>query len=136
MDHLFANDKIYHPCVGCGRLLPNKYEQDKCDVCQEQELFEKVRDYIRNNVVNEYDVTMHFNIPLRKVKKWIKEGRIEYCDKGTSSIYGVKCQMCGKSITFGTLCQQCLKKVNKGATLGYDNFTKPKEDRIYFLDEK
>ena len=36
--------------------------------------FRNVRDYIRANTVNEYEVAEHFHIPLRQIKEWIREG--------------------------------------------------------------
>ena len=48
------------------------------DVREEMELFDAVRNYIRENDVNEFGVAAHFGIPVSRVKAWIREGRIEY----------------------------------------------------------
>lgn len=101
-------DKI---CSLCERPLPKKYMDSKCSVCKENELFSEVRDYIRANVVNEYMVAEKFDIPLSQVRKWIKEGRIEYC-KATQTISSVHCQKCGSPISFGTICTDCLQQLN------------------------
>ena len=68
----------YKYCEFCGRTLPKHYEGTLCPTCQEAQLFRNVRDYIRANTVNEYEVAEHFHIPLRQIKEWIREGRIEY----------------------------------------------------------
>lgn len=98
-------------CKYCQKLLPDDYPSDVCPGCKEEYLFSKVRDYIRNNEVNEYMVANEFQIPLRKVRGWIKEGRIEYVDSETR-IVGTKCQRCGKSVTFGMLCPDCMRLLN------------------------
>lgn len=71
----------------------------------------RVKDYIRSNVVNEYMVADHFQISIKKVRNWIKEGRIEYVEKDTQ-IVGTKCQRCGKPVSFGTLCPDCMRLMN------------------------
>ena len=62
---------------------------------------------------NEYEVAEHFHIPLRQIKEWIREGRIEYHEVDTAStISGMHCQRCGAPVSFGTLCPNCLKLMN------------------------
>lgn len=60
----------YKYCEFCGRTLPKHYEGTLCPTCQEAQLFRNVRDYIRANTVNEYEVAEHFHIPLRQIKEW------------------------------------------------------------------
>ena len=79
-----TSDK-YKYCEFCGRTLPKHYEGTLCPTCQEAQLFRNVRDYIRANTVNEYEVAEHFHIPLRQIKEWIREGRIEYHEVNTAS---------------------------------------------------
>ncbi len=98
-------------CVNCHRVLPSDYAYNICPKCKEDELFSRVKDYIRTHDVNEYMVANEFQIPLRKVRSWIKEGRIEYVDKDTR-IVGTKCQRCGKPVTFGMLCPDCMRLLN------------------------
>ena len=106
------SDKFKY-CEFCGRALPKHYEGTLCPACQEAQLFRNVRDYIRANTVNEYEVAEHFHSPLRQVKEWIREGRIEYQDSNpASTISGMHCQRCGAPISFGTLCPNCLKLLN------------------------
>ena len=103
----------YKYCEFCGRTLPKHYEGTLCPTCQEAQLFRNVRDYIRANTVNEYEVAEHFHIPLRQIKEWIREGRIEYHEVNTAStISGMHCQRCGAPVSFGTLCPNCLKLMN------------------------
>ena len=49
---------------------------------------------------NEYEVAEHFHIPLRQIKEWIREGRIEYHEVNTAStISGMHCQRCGAPVS-------------------------------------
>ncbi len=98
-------------CKICHKLLSQDYSGDVCPSCKEDELFARVREYIRKNEVNEYMVANEFQIPLRKVRGWIKEGRIEYVETDTR-IVGTKCQRCGKPVTFGMLCPDCMRLLN------------------------
>lgn len=94
-------------CKRCGRLLPDIYGDDLCPSCQEAELFSEVKDFIRENDVREMDVAEHFDIPISKVRRWIREGRIQYKGDVGQSISGVYCQICGKPIDFGNVCSEC-----------------------------
>lgn len=100
-------------CEFCKRPLPLEYPDSLCPACKETKLFQDVKDFIRKNDVNEYEVSEHFQIPVKQVKSWIREGRIEYKEKGaTPSIAGLHCQHCGAPVSFGTLCSKCLKLIN------------------------
>ncbi len=130
---LFENHRL---CKSCGRRLSLNYEGDFCPVCQDLNLFHEVRDYIRSNDVNEYQVANHFQIPLKKVKEWIREGRIEYRkDNMVSTIDSMHCQNCGIPITFGTLCPKCLKLANRKVQ-GFEGVQHASGDtRMRFLDQ-
>ena len=93
-------------CQQCGRPLSPEYTEDICPLCQEINLFNDVKEYIRDNDVNEVDVADHFGIPNRKVRQWIKDGRIQY-KNAKDAITGVHCQICGKPLEFGNVCAEC-----------------------------
>ncbi len=94
-------------CKRCSAVLPKTYEDELCPACQEAELFSEVKDYIRSNDVREMDVVDHFGIPIGLVRRWIREGRIQYKGSDGRTLSGVHCQICGKTIEFGTLCPEC-----------------------------
>jgi hypothetical protein len=71
-------------------------------------LFNEVKEFIRSrNDVNENDVAEKFDIPVSKVRDWIKEGRIQYKGTSVNTISSVKCRICGKPIAFGVTCPEC-----------------------------
>lgn len=95
-------------CKRCGRDLHPTYPHELCPICMEMDLFNQVKEYIRSNEdVREQDVAEKFNIPIRKVRSWIREGRIQYKGEAANKIGGVVCQICGKPISFGNLCPMC-----------------------------
>lgn len=115
--NLFSDSK---QCEMCGRPLPKSLSDTLCKNCYETQLFQDVKDYIRAYDVNEYMVAEYFNIPLKQVKGWIREGRIEYKDKvAQQTIEGLHCRSCGVSITFGVYCSKCMKTQN--GVKGYEN---------------
>lgn len=130
---LFGN---YKQCEFCNRALPAHYEKKLCPRCLDTQLFREVKDFIRANNVNEYEVAEHFQIPLKQVKEWIREGRIEYqTSDPTNNITSVRCQNCGAPISFGTLCSKCLKQVGSGKGSIVDNG--PSSDsRMHYLDKE
>ncbi len=124
----------YKQCDICGRPLPQHFEENLCAKCQEEQLFRDVKDFIRTNTVNEYEVADHFGIPLKQVKQWIREGRIEYQQEdSTNTINRMGCQRCGVPVSFGTLCPKCLKLLNSGKSTSVVSFNS--DTRMRYLDK-
>ena len=81
LDELERKNSIHHKyCSHCGALISRNSELSFCARCQETVVFREVRDYIRQNNVNEFQVAEHFGLPLSVVKYWMNERRIEYID--------------------------------------------------------
>ncbi|SFQ43058.1 hypothetical protein SAMN02910358_02082 [Lachnospiraceae bacterium XBB1006] len=125
----------YKYCRDCKTLLPDGYEFEYCPQCIEQRLFREVRDYIRKNNVNEYEVAEEFELPVRRVKAWIREGRIQYQEQSNKVTLGIHCARCGEPISIGTFCNNCMRfmKGPKG-TIGFQ-VDDIEASRMRFLDE-
>lgn len=126
----------YKYCEFCGAPIPRGLESNCCDKCRERVLFQEVKEYIRANDVNEFQVAAHFNIPLRMVKAWIQEGRIEYktVPEGKRTLNSnLRCEKCGAPVTFGTLCTKCLRSLTKNIH-GYDMQLANEDGKMHFLD--
>ena len=54
-------------CARCGKLLPVNYKEEYCSNCQEDILFDQVRDYIRSYDVTEMEVAEHFGIAVEDI---------------------------------------------------------------------
>lgn len=128
---LFGNFK---ECEYCGRPLPLHYEKALCPHCLEANLFREVKEYIRSNIVNEYEVAQHFNIPLKQVKAWIRDGRIEYRENDVPHLSSVHCQQCGAPISFGSLCSKCMKAANSGKGFSIQTPPTDADSRMRYLD--
>ena len=141
-------------CELCNRTLPANSKSTVCAFCAEQLLFSEVKDYIRENDVTEYDVAQHFDIqaqalqfldehfegfghhghfdiPIQQVKRWIREGRIEYKSKELSTIK-MHCVICGAPVAFGTVCSKCLRQQN---TSGHSKTLELDPSRMRYLDD-
>ena len=122
-------------CSNCKRILAGTYENDLCPACLDNQLFQKVREYIRKNDVNEYDVATEFHIPVKKVKEWIREGRIEYRFTGDGAIgnmAGLHCLNCGAPVAFGSLCPKCMRQKNSAHGFG-NNTSNESDNRMRFM---
>lgn len=126
---LFFDNVKY--CRVCRRSLPLDYPSDICPVCEENELFHRVKEFIRENEVTEYQVADEFKIPLRKVRAWIREGRIEYKEADKETIHKLHCLSCGQPITFGSYCQRCYKLMNTAKGTARQ---KHDDERMRFLE--
>ena len=128
-ESLFSNNM--RSCKECRRDLPEEYNEEVCPACKERILFSQVKEFIRENDVTEFDVAKEFEIPLFKVKGWIREGRIEYKELQQPTVKHIHCQKCGKAISFGSLCTECLRKANISGSAAFTSGEE--EDRFRFL---
>lgn len=122
-------------CKQCSRKLPEAYKQDICPSCMEINLFAEVKEYIRSNDVNEQDVASHFDIPVAKVRGWIREGRIQYKSDpaANKNITNLFCRICGKKIIFGDVCPECHSLENLKVVAANNQFQKGELGAMRFL---
>lgn len=126
----------YKSCSMCGRQLPIDYEKDYCPACEDDVLFKEVREYIRTHEVTEFELAEIFNISQNKVRRWIKEGRIEYVT-GENKMMNTRCQRCGIPVSFGTLCPDCMRVMNGSKEVSYISFGLKKDrNRMRFLSKE
>lgn len=65
-------------CRNCGRPLPASRMKSLCEQCEADAIYKDVKEYVRENDVNEYQVADHFDISVDAVRKWIREGYMSY----------------------------------------------------------
>lgn len=126
-----ANAKLFDSkiryCEWCHRPLAEDVETELCPACFENQRFREVREYVRENIVNEFQLAEAFDIPLRQVKQWIHEGRLEYREEEARTIATVFCKDCGKEIRFGNRCPECVR-ASYGVQGGFETFQKKEGD--------
>lgn len=130
----FAN---YKSCVVCSRPLPLDYDKDFCPDCEDEALFKEIREYIRAHRVTEFELAEVFGISQSKVRKWIKEGRIEYATE-ENKVTSTQCARCGAQITFGTLCTECMRLLNGNKEVAFfaPRGNKTDEHRMRYLTDE
>lgn len=96
--------------------------------------FREIREYVREHDVNEFQLAETFGIPLRQVKQWIREGRLEYKEI-MNMVTSLHCQRCGKSIQFGNFCPEC-NRAEYGVKGGFDALKeKDADEQIRFYNK-
>ncbi len=121
-------------CSECHCHLPKDYTDEVCPTCKERLLFSKVKDFIRENDVTEFDVAEEFQIPRSRVRGWIREGRIQYKElQHEEKMETLHCQQCGEAIAFGSLCSKCLRKSNISGNAIFSS--QEEEERFRFLQK-
>lgn len=95
-------------CRKCGRLFNYIGSgEEVCAFCKanEDEVFKKVKDYLyEHKGVGFYELKEATEVDAEMLRKWLKEGRIEFA-KGVES--GLVCERCGEPIPSGRYCEKC-----------------------------
>ena len=100
-------------CPRCGRLFDNTFK-DICQQCarDEDKLYEKVRDYIKENrSCTIYEASEATEVSVKMITRFIKQGRIDIRNN-PNMLY--PCETCGEPIATGRFCNQCVEELHKG----------------------
>lgn len=100
-------------CPKCKKIFSPIGGSVICPECMkiEEEEFEKVRVYLRENRGADINtVSKETGVPTKKIFKYLREGRLEVTE-GMADF--LKCEKCGISIRTGQYCRACSEKVSK-----------------------
>ena len=101
-------------CENCGGILKDAgVGIYVCSQCGHETLspFGKVKKYIQENGPdNAYNISQGTGVPVSRIDKFLREGRIEIPDG--SDCY-ITCGMCGTDIRYGRYCPTCATKLKK-----------------------
>ncbi len=100
-------------CKRCGKIY-NYTGGAVCNNClqQEQEDFEKIRDYLFNNPNSSTaEVSEATGIELKVISRFLKEGRLEADYIKMSDDAALTCEKCGKSVNSGRFCEKCVREM-------------------------
>lgn len=108
-------------CARCSKVFDYVNGPPLCPSCRSQDEndFKKVRDYLYDNPESTIvAVSKELNVSIKKINRFIKEGRLEI--KRFKNI-SMECRSCGKPIDTGEYCDKCkhdltnnLKAASKG----------------------
>ena len=88
-------------CKICGRLFQPIGFFERCPHCidRDEEDFSKIREYlIIHPFAKIFEVSINLNISVNKIKRFLRDGRMEIVEKNNQFL---KCEICGKSICSG-----------------------------------
>ena len=94
-------------CRVCHRMFTDYLGRRICNECMkaDDELFDKVRDYLRENPgATIFSTAEACQVSESRIRQWVKEERLEYRQQEGSGLY---CEKCGEPIATGRFCQKC-----------------------------
>lgn len=115
-----ASDLVY--CRVCGGIMPD-FGRDICPKCYkaEEELFRKVKQYLRRNSRAEpAEIAEACECTVKEIIAFMESGRL--AQAGAS--FERPCQMCGRKITDGKVCFSC-KNAVMGQITNLEGAAKP-----------
>ena len=101
-------------CHRCGKMFTAIAGKTICQNCEkaEEEDFKKVKEYIEEHKEATLDIIVReTEIPLKRVSKFIREGRIEIT-LGLREAF--RCESCGAQIVTGRYCERCFTSIKSG----------------------
>lgn len=116
-------------CIRCKKIFSNIKGSSMCLECKiaEETEFSSVREYLRENRKSNIKVVSEeTGVTVKKIIKYIKDGRIEATD-GIQDLF--QCEKCKVPIKIGQYCKDCKEKLNKqiqGVLKESDNSLEPK----------
>lgn len=119
-------------CPKCGSVF-TFVKSPICSKCQEeeQEIFESVRIYIKENENKTIkEVSEATGVSVKKILAYIKSGKIDLVIDGEKFRY--PCKHCGKKIVVGNFCDKCAKKFKEGL----QKKTQQKEEKKIVLNKR
>ncbi len=95
-------------CRKCGRIF--QYSGTGPVICEnckreQEKVFEKVRDYIRDNPgASMNQVSEENDVSINQIQQWVREERLEFSRDSGVTFY---CEKCGAPIRTGRYCNNC-----------------------------
>lgn len=98
-------------CARCGTLFASPGGQELCARCvrEDQEDFEKVRKYLKENPrAALLEVSQATGVSVPRIKEYIRQGRLALSTEGDE---GLTCERCGRPISTGRFCERCARGI-------------------------
>lgn len=110
-------------CVRCHRMFQyTGYGHVYCPECKkkDEEDFVRIRECIEEyGVASMIELSNMTGISVKRIKEYLREGRLEIPENST--VY-IKCEKCGTNIRSGRFCAECAAKLSRDLRegLGFD----------------
>ena len=101
-------------CRRCNRLFNYMSGPPICNDCKDadEKDFQRIKDYLYTNPgTNLTKVASDCEISIEKIKRFLKEGRLEVVGDAN---FVLECEICKKPISTGRLCATCQKSMKEG----------------------
>lgn len=98
-------------CKVCKKMFQYIAGAEICPNCRrkEEELFQKVKDYLRENPgADMIEVNEATEVSVSLIEKFLREGRLQV---SADSPIALACERCGRRIMTGRLCIECKKQI-------------------------
>lgn len=117
-------------CDICGRIFQPNGFLDICPNCfeKDQKDYDRVREYIyAHPCAKVFEVVTNLEISVNRIKRYLKEGRLEIVEKTSTFL---TCESCGKPLQSGRYCDECAKKSQSAHNFKvlYNENTSPNKD--------
>jgi len=119
-------------CIKCKKVF-TYMNTPFCPACvkEEEEIFETVRTYIKDNsAATMMEVCEATGVSIKKITRYLKEGRLEL-SKGMQGKGVLDCELCGKPITKGKFCDACAIKIGQDMNVLFAGPKKKSGAQIY-----
>lgn len=98
-------------CARCGKIFNYLVGAPLCPLCKEEDEkdFKRVKEFLyKYPGSNMSEVSTALDISVAKIKRFLKEGRLEI--KDFENLF-LECERCGTAIKTGQFCDACTKEV-------------------------
>ncbi len=98
-------------CARCGRIYSHLTDPPLCPKCkgQDEEDFKRVKKYLEDNPEETItNISMELDISLSKLKRFLREGRLEIIQDDN---FILECERCKKPIKTGRYCEPCSREI-------------------------
>jgi flagellar operon protein (TIGR03826 family) len=115
-------------CKRCGNVF--SYSGNKfCTNCikEDEEDFVKVKDFLNQNPnAKLVDISREIDVGIEKVRKFLRDGRLEIVGDNN---FLIECDNCGTPIKSGRFCEECLRTTRNNLQSASQELTSQKEER-------
>ncbi len=113
-------------CERCGKMFGSNGFYNVCELCtkRDEQDFLKIKEYLTEHPgAKLFDVVSDLNVAVRKIKRYLRENRLEIIESNNHFLF---CEMCGKPIRSGQLCDNCYSEFHRDYKTVYLDVINPK----------